>query len=442
MFAARNAFMAGSVPPPTFTSVSPSTINVAGAGITISGSNFVPGQTTVTVGGVLATGVSVSSTAALTCSVPATSRGAKSIVITTPFGSVSAANALTAIAPPFFSGGIFYPDNLVVAGETVGVTGGNFFGSMSASAGGVACSNVTVVNDGYLTFTMPALASEGGKDFTVTNADGSATWVAGSGATLTYYFLAPAISSVNDGRYGLGSQTGSTITLSGYNFAPSAGSTTVSIGGTTVSASVSSTSISFTCPNLGSDGSKMISVTTVGGTASTSVSFWASGRAAVTTNYVTPGSGTYTIPAWANFVDCVVVGGGQGGGPGNITSGRGGNPGLWSGTTSTITSAAGTLPYTVGSGGARGQTFPNPGANGGTSTAGSSSGAGGSGDNGGSPGRSPGNFTFGGVTYTGGAQQGVFGGDGLWPGGGGAAGATAAFGGTGARGSVWFVARQ
>jgi len=67
-----------------------------GTVVTITGTNLVPGQTTVTFGGTAATAVTVNAAGtSLTCVTPAKTAGAVTVVITTPAGSVTKTTAYT-----------------------------------------------------------------------------------------------------------------------------------------------------------------------------------------------------------------------------------------------------------------------------------------------------------------------------------------------------------
>ena len=90
------------VAPPTISSVSPATgSTLGGTFITITGTNL-DGTTSVTVGGVAATSVVVSSTS-ITAVTPAGTAGAVSVALTTPYGAASAADAFTFVVPPWYT---------------------------------------------------------------------------------------------------------------------------------------------------------------------------------------------------------------------------------------------------------------------------------------------------------------------------------------------------
>lgn len=376
MFAARNAFMTPPPGPPTITSLSPTSSNNGGATVTISGTNFVPGATAVRVGGtVVAT--TVNSRTQLTCSFPGLSRGAKTVEVITASGT--ATSTYTYTITPYITG--ISPSTVYFDyGSGYTIYGGNFWGSGAGSVyvwetGGYY--GISIASDGQLSFNPGALGV-GNYTAQVTAPDG---WSNGVGISSIYY-PAPSISGVSDGRGGAGSQAGSTITLSGSNFAR--GTTSVSIGGVAVSASISASSISFSCPNLGGDGTRTITVTTSGSgnqSASTSVYFWGA-RGAELTSY-TSGSGTYTMPGWANSVTVTVRGGGGGGGSGSggLTGAWGGGGGAGGAAQTTWSRSSGTsISWSVGGGGAGALgTVTTPGAAGGTTSAAGISAAGGAG---------------------------------------------------------------
>jgi hypothetical protein len=324
---------------PTVTSSSPSS-GRAGAILTLGGTNFIVGGTTVYVGGLLAGNVNESSTTALTCTVPSglTQGSVYNIVATTYGGSGTRASAFTADNAPSISG--ISPTSGVV-GTSITISGFNFATATTATIGGVNL-NVTQLSDTRIVATIPTL-SAGPRSVVITTPSGSAN------SSFTVNVPAPTISSVTTSRGANGALTGSTITISGANFT-NAGFT---IGGVApTSASVTASSISFTCPNLSTDGTKAIVVTVdYGGTASSSVQFWAARTASLVVSTST--SGTYTPPQWANFMDVVVRGGGGGGGNSTIFAwGGGGQCGAaQSGTIDLVSTGFAARTYTVGAGG-------------------------------------------------------------------------------------------
>lgn len=80
----------GLIPAPTLTSVTPSSGNGGGGTqITITGTNFVPGFTNVTVGGVAATITAITATSITATTGAGSTVGAQNVVVTTPGGSAT-----------------------------------------------------------------------------------------------------------------------------------------------------------------------------------------------------------------------------------------------------------------------------------------------------------------------------------------------------------------
>ncbi|MFD7247954.1 hypothetical protein ACFV6Y_39165 [Streptomyces massasporeus] len=190
-------------------------------------------------------------------------------------------------------------------------------------------------------------------------------------------------------------------------------------------------------------------------------------KAAALTSYATPATYQYRIPVWCRYIDVVLLGAGGGGASSGTFYTLGGYPGE-AGVYATVTLERGVhIPWaaifitlTVGTGGARGSggftgtagsaggstilTYTN--AAGSPITVTATGGAGGianltgTSDN---TGRSPGNRTYNGQPYTGGAAQSTAGSDGNPPGGGGAGGRNfGGAGGVGAPGGAWCRAYQ
>lgn len=176
-------------------------------------------------------------------------------------------------------------------------------------------------------------------------------------------------------------------------------------------------------------------------------------------SFTATGTFTQVVDSWAAHVDIIGIGGGGGGqGETGFTVGRGGSPGAWNAKTLVVGTdimAGGTLTITVGAGGAGGPYFTDGSAGaattfswvdhlGATKTLTCSGGAGGGLGNGANlaeSGLSPGNETFNGVPYIGGAAQ-PLPGVGYPPGGSGPGGPAFLFGYAGGRGQAWTVERQ
>ncbi len=139
-------------PPPTVASVQPQKGKTAGGtALTITGTNFIAGQTTVTVGGVAALVTAVTS-GSLAATTPANVAGAADVVVTTPIGSATLAHAFTYFAPPVITS--FAPSQ-GTSGTVVTITGQNFdtdvagdqvlFGSLPATVQSASATQLTVI---------------------------------------------------------------------------------------------------------------------------------------------------------------------------------------------------------------------------------------------------------------------------------------------------------
>lgn len=452
---------------PTYSSIAPAS-GLAGSTVTITGTNFVAGSTSVTIGGLSAGSVSVSSPTSLTCTVPSGLTGgtAYNVVITTSSGSVTGTGVFTFTIPsPTISS--LSPTSGKV-GTSVTIYGTNFVtGGTSVTIGGVSATPVSVTNSTTLTCVVPSFSSSNYKDVVITTANGSVT-----SSNAFFYYAVPTLTG-----YSVGGVTSSqinpgvTVTVSGTNFVGSGG-TTVTVGGAaaTVTSTTAST-LKFTVPTIATDGTKAIAITTVGGTATLNAIYYTA-RTPTTTTYTT-GPWSYTIPDWCNKIDVVLIGGGKGGAGGSGTApagvdGQGGSAGSWATAVwyrgSDFPWSATTITGTVGTGGTGGQGIGTgaggAGGNGTNSTAtcgsasltgaGATTTTGTSGAGTLSNGGAPGNVTVSGVTYTGGtggvAQLPGPSGSGTAPGAGGAGGwrwlLGSYNGGAGAAGQVWLRAYQ
>ena len=252
--------------PPTIVSISPNYSHLAGGDtITITGTNFVAGQTKVTVGSnqIAAEDVTVDSETTLSFQSPASSRGSSGVVVTTTDGESN-------------PGILYYPDapqansispafGPVEGGTVVTVSGLDYLvGVTSVTIGGVnvpADSVSVTIYGSYTTatFTTPAGVA-GSAEVRVTTPIGTSNAVPG-GFT---YAAAPTATSLSPSS---GPATGGTeVTVTGSGFI--VGETSVTIGGSAVpagSVTVSSaTSLTFTTPAHAA-GNVEVTVTTPGG---------------------------------------------------------------------------------------------------------------------------------------------------------------------------------
>jgi hypothetical protein len=274
---------------PAITAISPNSGTTAGGTfVTFSGSGFT-GATSVTFGGANATSFSVQTDNTVTATTPAGTAGAQNAVITTPGGTAtttytyvtpaSEIPTVTAISP---TGGT------TLGGIKVTITGTNFNGTPQVTIGGVAASQVTVVNATTITAVTPA--GTGNAPVVVTTQFGSST------GTVTYQYqaptppaVAPTVTSVSPPS---GPLAGSTpVTISGANFT---GATSVTFGGnaaTNVVVNANGTQISALTPAGAALGSVSVSVTTPAGTGTAANAFQYVSVAPTVTS-VSPPTGT------------------------------------------------------------------------------------------------------------------------------------------------------
>lgn len=210
--------VAGFVPEPTITSVSPASGPISGNNsIVISGSHL-NGATSVTFGGVAAVGFTASANS-LTATAPAQAAGTVDITVTTPGGTVTLSNGYAYVAAPTISS----------VSPNVGPTSGVY----SVTVGGTNLSDATSITFGGVSGAImgrsatelqvagPALYTPRTVDVVITTPGGTVTLANGFTAV-----DAPTITSVSPNS---GSRNGGTVvTLTGTNLT---GVSAVSFGG-------------------------------------------------------------------------------------------------------------------------------------------------------------------------------------------------------------------
>ena len=327
---------------PTLTSITPNQgLQGTTVAVTLIGTNFIVGGTTVNVSGagvtvtnIAVTNRAVSSGTSLTANFvldPAAATGPRSVTITTAAGS-SGAQTFTITPPP----GAGTPTltsvspNQGLQGSTVAVTltGTNFVvgaTTVAVAGGGVTVNTVVVGSSTSLTanFVLDPAAGVGPRTVTVTTAGGTS---GPQGFIITV--AAPTLTSVSPNQGIRGATVA--VTLIGTNFV--VGATTVAVlgGGVTVSnvnvGSTTSLTASFVLDLAAAAGPRTVTVTTVGGT---------SPAQTFTITLPTPGSATFTytggpetfvVPAGVSSVTIVATGasGGPGFGAAAGTGGLGG----------------------------------------------------------------------------------------------------------------------
>ena len=246
------------VPAPTIASVSPTSgVTSGGTAITIEGTHFIVGATTVKVGGVAATGVVVASDTSLTAVTPAGTLGLKAVAVTTSGGTATAVGAFTYLAAAPTIASVSPTSGSALGATKITIVGTNLTGASSVTVGGKAATSVVVVNATTITAMTPS-GTVGAQDVAVTTSGGIAT----APSAFTYVAAAPTIASVSPtSGPALG---GTAITITGTNLT---GATSVTVGGVAATnvVIVSATSITTKTP-AGTAGAKDVSVTTAGGT--------------------------------------------------------------------------------------------------------------------------------------------------------------------------------
>lgn len=173
--------------PVAVTSVSPSTGSTAGGTtVTVLGSGFT-GTTSVTFGGTPGTSVVVVNDGRLTVVSPAHPLGTVDIRVTNPRDTspVTAADEFSYVTPPTID--TLTPNSgSVVGGTTVTLAGSNFTDAMQVRFGGVAATNLTIIDDATVTVTSPISATPGPVNVTITTPGGTS-----NGVPFTYTNIAP-----------------------------------------------------------------------------------------------------------------------------------------------------------------------------------------------------------------------------------------------------------
>ncbi len=269
---------------PTVTNVNPSAGPItAGQVVTVQGTNFVTGATTVKFGTTAGTSVNVGSPTQLTVTAPAHAAGTVDVVVTTAQGSsaTGAADKYTFAGKPTVT--LLNPTGGAPAGgNTVVITGTNFTSGATVVFGTTPASPVTVNSATKITVTAPAHAAAA-VDVKVTAAGGTSAVSAKDKYT---YAGIPTVTSVSpsDGTTG----GGETIVVKGTNFVSGA---VVSFGSTPATSTTynSATQLTAVAPAHAA-GTVDVTVATVGGTSATSTKdTYAFGPATITSFAPTSG---------------------------------------------------------------------------------------------------------------------------------------------------------
>ena len=249
----------------TLSSFSPN-LGPVGQWVYVYGSNFVSGQTTISMGGVSSIPTTLYDSSSLGFTVPLGAAGTTNIVVTSPNGSATSTQTFTVGVPVGLPTITQITADLGPVGQLVGIYGSNFVnGQTMVTMGGVSSIPTQVGSPGYLQFTVP-LGATGISNVVVTTPNGSAT----SAQTFTVGVPtgAPTVTSITP----TAASVGQTVYVYGTNFV--GGQTTISVGGlSSIPTNLGNASgLNFTVP-VGASGTTTIVVTTPNGTARSSQTF-------------------------------------------------------------------------------------------------------------------------------------------------------------------------
>jgi hypothetical protein len=231
--------------PPAITSFSPET-GGKDMTVTITGTNL-EHATQVSFGGVPASSFTIVNATTITAVVGNGASG--SIEVITPGGTASK-TGFTFIPPPQINS--FTPVT-AASGQTITIKGSNLSGATAVSFGGTAAASFTVVDAA----TIQAVVGTGSTgDVVITTPGGTAT------KTGFIFIPAPEIISFTPAT----ATTGTVITITGSNFT---GASEVRFGNVTAASFTVHSSTSITA-EIGAGASGAVSITTPGGTASSS----------------------------------------------------------------------------------------------------------------------------------------------------------------------------
>ena len=273
---------------PTVTKVSPAAGPTAGGtSVTITGTHFVVGSSTVAFGSTAGTGVTCSSTTTCTATSPAEAAATVDVTVTTPGGTsaTGTADKFTYDAAPTVTK-VSPAAGPTAGGTSVTITGTHFVvGSSTVAFGSTAGKSVTCSSTTTCTATSPAEAAAT-VDVTVTTPGG--TSATGTADKFTYD-AAPTVTKVSPAA---GPTAGGTsVTITGTHFV--VGSSTVAFGSTagkSVTCS-STTTCTATSPAEGA-ATVDVTVTTPGGTSATGTADKFTYDAAPKVTKVSPSSGS------------------------------------------------------------------------------------------------------------------------------------------------------
>ena len=204
-------FTYSSASTPTVTSINP-TSGTTGQILTISGSNFISGQTSVSIGGAACSLTNVSSSS-ITCTVGSSPAGSQSVVVSV--SSIGKSNSNIQFQYSLQVNSASPTRGSYGGGQLVTINGDGFnTSSLSVTICNQACQSVSLVSNTQLTCITPSA--------TYSSNDQSCSLVVTVGSlsqSVSYVYqsnLTATITSISPMRGGTGG--GTTLTISGTNF--------------------------------------------------------------------------------------------------------------------------------------------------------------------------------------------------------------------------------
>ncbi len=225
---------------PTFTSISPTSGNIAGGtSVTIVGTNFT-NATAVKIGTTNVTSYTVNSATQITATtaVGSSAGTAQTVTVETPQGNVTSGSAVFTYRNTPTVTSVSPTSGTTAGGTSVTITGTDFQNVSAVKIGTTAVTSFTVVSDTSITATTAAGTAGSAQTITVETSHGNGTSATG----LYTYTTPPAITLVSPTS---GFTTGGTVlTIIGTGF--SVGDT-VTVGGTSATSVTVVSSTKITC---------------------------------------------------------------------------------------------------------------------------------------------------------------------------------------------------
>ncbi len=267
---------------PSVTAISPSLGSaLGGTPVTVTGTGFVNGSTSVSLGGVACGSLVFSSSTQVTCTTGAHAAGTVDAVVTVGTESGTLKNGFTYL-PTITITSITPTAGTTAGGTPVTIVGTNFNFQTTVAIGGSSCTGLAIGSSTALTCSTPAHAA-GAVNVVLTNPDATS-------ATLTNgftYVTPPTVTNVSASFGPIAG--GATATITGTGFVDGA---TIKFGAITCGSVVFSSATTLTCVvPAGSPGPVAVSVTNpdlgVGSLGSGAYTYFA----APTVSTITPNGG-------------------------------------------------------------------------------------------------------------------------------------------------------